>query len=706
MANDREYSDDPLVRYVQKCIRRNRDARRPLEWRWYENAAFAAGNTNVQYDPRRMRPVAVPSGSDESTNPQIQDKLRKYHAKLIAPRMMPECIPARSDRDTRKRVEVANALILHFWEKKGYIYADHAAKMNMMVFGNGIVSMQWNPNAGEWATEYQYDNGVPVFDEVTVPSLDGLGQPVLVDEEPSREKVPRSSSWQSGLPQLRSVHPFNFFPDPQWRHLTVDHCMNYAERRIIPYDQIPHLFPDVDMDRVRAMKDPEDGFLFREVDSTFGMRQQMYGVEEQKLVEVFDFYHAPVIIPSKKINMPKGFRMILIGDQVVELVKGLPYNDYPHATFRDRQYTDRGWGLSITDVLRGAQKRLDLVERIQIRAAERSADPPLMKPQGSTDQNFQGRPGEVYEYVPYGEEKPSYLLGPQLSQDIHAMRGQALADLETLSLTSAPVGGQTPARGDSAAYLDRLLEENQVAMAPTVQEIEVAQSHTASHMIRLCQDHLPIGYRFALMGSGKIPQVIEFDGKPFDVLEVRIVPGSAAMSFPSQKRSTIMQLAANGILQDTSPTSSVITELMLGAPMAAKLTDLNEPGDRAVAELNVQRIVDNREPYFKPWMEHEIHIRVLLENMRDPKFFLELSLDQQNRLESLLQRHQAAIAPRPEMAAGPGAEGGGEEDLLKMLQGGGGEAGAPQKGPAMTPAAASGFSGPLGRGTGTGTAGE
>tara|TARA_Y100001951_G_scaffold69871_1_gene56793 strand:- start:17 stop:511 length:495 start_codon:yes stop_codon:yes gene_type:complete len=161
-----------------------------------------------------------------------------------------------------------------------------------------------------------------------------------------------------------------------------------------------------------------------------------------------------------------------------------------------------------------------------------------------------------------------------------------------------------------------------------------------------------------------------------------------------------MQLAANGILQDESPTSSVITELMLGAPMAAKLTDLNEPGDRAVAELNVQRIIDNREPYFKPWMEHEIHIRVLLENMRDPKFFLELSLDQQNRLESLLQRHQAAIAPRPEMAAGPGAEGGGG-DLLQMMQGGGGESGAPQKGPAMTPAAASGFAGPLGRGTGT-----
>jgi hypothetical protein len=699
MANDREYSDDPLVRYVQKCVRRNREARRPIEWRWYENAAFAAGHTNVQYDPRRLRPVVVPSESDISTNPQIQDKLRKYHAKLIAPRMMPECIPARSDRDTRKRTEVANALILHFWEKMEYVYADHASKLNMMVFGNGFVSMQWNPQAGEWATEYQYEGGVPIFDEVAVPALDADGMPLLVDEEMKREKIPRTSSWQSGLPQLRSVHPFNFFPDPQWRHLTVDHCMNYAERRIIPYDMVPHLFPDVDMDRIRPMNSPEDGFLFREMDATFGMRQDVYGTTEQKLVEVFDFYHSPIHVQSDGIRMPNGFRMILIGDQTVELVKELPYNSYPHSTFRDRQYTDRGWGMSVTDVLRGAQKRLDLVERIQIRAAERSADPPLLKPQGATDQNFQGRPGEVYEYVPYGEEKPSYLLGPQLSQDIHAMRGQALSDLETLSLTSAPVGGQTPARGDSAAYLDRLLEENQTAMAPTIQEIEISQAHSCTHLVRLCQDHLPIGYRFALMGVGKIPQVIEFDGQPFDVLEVRIVPGSAAMSFPSQKRSTIMQLAANGILQDTTSRSAAITELMLGAPMAAKLTDLNEPGDRAVAELNVQRIMENREPYFKPWMEHEVHIRVLLENMRDPKFFMELSLDQQSRLESLLQRHQAAIAPRPEMAAGPGGE---EGQVLEMLQGGGGEetAGPARTGPAMAPAAASGFAGPLGRGTG------
>tara|TARA_R110002110_G_scaffold328317_2_gene539924 strand:+ start:4932 stop:7031 length:2100 start_codon:yes stop_codon:yes gene_type:complete len=692
MARNTVKTGDPLVQYVQKCIRRNREARKPVEWRWYENAAFAAGYTNVEYDPMRMRPVALPMRADDSTNPQIQDKLRKYHAKLIAPRMMPECVPARNDRDSRKRSEVANALILHFWEKMGSIYSDHAAKLNMMVFGNGILAMQWNPDDGEWVTDYEYDKGAPVFTEMDVPQLDEFGQPSLVDMPMSREKTMSTKTWQQGLPKLRSVHPFNFFPDPQWRHLTVDQCMNYAERQIIPLEQLPHLFPDIEMNDVRSMKDPEDSFLFREVDSTFGVRDQMSGMESQKLVEVFDFYHGPLHIPQHNIHYPKGFRMILIGDQVASFVKDLPYNSYPHSTFRDRQYSDRGWGMSITDVLRGAQKRLDLVERIQIRAAERTADPPLMKPQGSTDQNFQGRPGEVYEYVPYGEEKPSYLLGPQLPQDIYAMRGQALADLETLSLTSAPVGGQTPARGDSAAYLDRLLEENQAAMAPTVQEIEICHSHMASHLIHLSEDHLPIGYRFALMGLGKIPQVIEFDGRPFNLLEIRIVPGSAGMSYPSQKRSAIMQLAANGILTDDSPRSAVITEIMLGSPTAARLTALSEPGDKAVAELNVQRVIDGRDPYFKPWMDHQVHIRVLLENMRDPKFFLDLTLDQQSRLESLLQQHQAAVAPRPGMEQGAPQPGGG----LELLQGGGQE-GAAGAGPAMAPAVASGYTGPPGQ---------
>ena len=156
------------------------------------------------------------------------------------------------------------------------------------------------------------------------------------------------------------------------------------------------------------------------------------------------------------------------------------------------------------------------------------------------------------------------------------------------------------------------------------------------------------------------------------------------MTYPGQMRTAIMQLAANGILQDDSPKSSIITELMLGAPMAAKLTDLEEPGDRAVAELNFHRILDGREPFFKQWMDHERHIQVLLMNMRDPRFFLDLTVDQQQRLEVLLQQHQAAIAPPPGMM--PGQEGGAQGVPME----------GPPQGVAQVPAAAQGFAGPLG----------
>ena len=684
MAKGISKTGDPLLDYVRACIHRNREARRPLEYRWYENAAFAAGFSAVEFDPLRRRPVSAAATDDESPNPQVQDKLRKYHAKIVAPRPMPECIPAKNDRDARKRAEVANALILHFWESQEYTYADHAAKLNMMVFGNAFFAMQWNPNAGEWFEGYEYVNDRPVYDTSVALSMDGAGNPLLMDEPMQEVKVPRMKTWQSRLPRMRSVHPFNFFPDPQWRHLTSSQCLNYAERRLIPKELLPYHFPDVDIDRVRGITSPEDAFLFRELDASFGLRNDGMTSESTEMVEVFDFYHAPVKIPSKKIDQPNGFRMVVIGDQRVDFVSSLPYGEFPHVTARDRQYTDRGWGMCITDVLRGAQRRLDTVERIQIRAAERTADPPLLKPQGTNDVAFQGRAGEVYEYVPYGEEKPSFMMPPQLPPNIFAMRDQALADMDSLSLTSAPVGGSTPSRGDSAAYLDRLLEENQVAMAPTTQELEVAQAHQARHLIQLCQDHLPIGFKFALAGRDRLPHVEEFDGKPFNLLDVRIVPGSAAMTYPGQMRTAIMQLAANGILQDDSPKSSIITELMLGAPMAAKLTDLDEPGDRAVAELNFQRILQDREPFFKEWMDHEKHIQVLLMNMRDPRFFLDLTVDQQRRLEVLLQQHQAAIAPPPGMM--PGQEGGAQGVPME---------GSPQ-GVAQVPAAAQGFAGPLG----------
>ena len=44
MAKYNEQSN--VLYYVKQCVKRNKDARKPLEYRWYENAAFAAGYTN------------------------------------------------------------------------------------------------------------------------------------------------------------------------------------------------------------------------------------------------------------------------------------------------------------------------------------------------------------------------------------------------------------------------------------------------------------------------------------------------------------------------------------------------------------------------------------------------------------------------------------------------------------------------------------
>ena len=90
-------------------------------------------------------------------------------------------------------------------------------------------------------------------------------------------------------------------------------------------------------------------------------------------------------------------------------------------------------------------------------------------------------------------------------------------------------------------------------------------------------------------------------------------------------------------------------------------------------------------------MDHQKHIGVLLEAMRDPKFFLEYSPEQQQQLEFLLQQHQAAIAPNQAPMMLPGPEGGAEgaPDIAALL-------GGDQKGAAMTPAIASGFTGELG----------
>ena len=284
-----------ILEYAKLSVRRNKEARRPVEWRWYENAAFAAGFSNVEYDPRRGRPSVVAGSDDESSNPMVMDKIRKYHAKLTAPKPIPDCIPITNDREARKRAEFANSLILHFWESKEYLYADHAAKLNMLIFGNGFWAMQWDTNAGEWVESYEYEGDIPVYETLDIPEVDEFGQPILIDRPMGNEKKTISKFWQSGLPRLRSVHPFNFFPDPHWRHLTKEQCMNYAERRLIPKDIIQTFYPDVDMDGLDTVNIADDTFLYTEADSILGIREPDSLFEKEEMIEVWDFYNSPFI---------------------------------------------------------------------------------------------------------------------------------------------------------------------------------------------------------------------------------------------------------------------------------------------------------------------------------------------------------------------------------------------------------------------------
>ena len=205
MANN----EQNVLEYVKQCVKRNKDARKPLEYRWYENAAFAAGYTNIEYDPRTQRPITM--GGGRTSNPQVQDKLRKYHAKLISPRMMPECIPATNDRDARKKALVANSLILHFWERKESIYAKHAAMLNMMIFGNGFWATQWDPNSGEFVEEVNYSDGLPEYSTLNMPSLDEFNEPSLVDMPFVEERVLKTNLYQTGCQRLDLYTHLTFF---------------------------------------------------------------------------------------------------------------------------------------------------------------------------------------------------------------------------------------------------------------------------------------------------------------------------------------------------------------------------------------------------------------------------------------------------------------------------------------------------------------
>lgn len=680
---------EKALHYATRCVERNIRARRPREFEWSLNVAYLAGLSDLEPHPVTGRPI--PSGKYEkaATNPQVAKIVRAYVSKLVASRPVPQVIPISNSKADRSIAKVSGDLLLHNAEITRRHLTRHAMGVDAAVFGNGIAATQMNMDLSE---EIEATDLVLDFQPRSV-GPEGP-DPFLGFEEKVDE---RRIVIRHGLPDMRAVSSYDFYPNPAAKELTVDKCQDYAERKLAYKHVIATRF-NVDPDRLSASTALLDTFSYGLVDEIVGFdarRSAFLPTRADDMCDVWDFYHAPIVNKALGLNFPRGFRLIFSGTLVIDLVDELPYGRYPHVMYRDHRFPHRFWGRGTVDFIRRKQDTLDKIEDSLVKMMDKVARVPMILPYGVDPAVFGGEAGEVYNKQA-GDEDPHPMQVPAPPAFVREMRNDAIGDIASIALSGAPMGGSTPERGSTGEAWKVLVAEQQSAMSMTFEEMEGAFSEAAYMELRLLKDHLPVPYVFSRFGEGKLLDVVEFDARQIPNTRVRITPGSMKFSYPHEKNTLLQQLIAQGAFTDPQELQRAKAHL-LGEEFLADVSEPTEPGDRAVTRDNIARISSGLPPFFAPWMDHEECIMEMLSYMRSPRFW-QNALEIREGLEQLLRQHQEAIAP----PAPPGMEEvpmGGAQGMLGGSPGGA-EARSPLPGRGVPglPPGSNGFTGEMGAG--------
>jgi hypothetical protein len=515
--------ENQVISWTKSAHLRCRSVRQQLERQWYINLAFYSGKQNVQL-------VSTSGGSGNSTGIRLYTPSAPYYrsrpcinrirpiirtelSKLTSQKPSATVVPATGEDADLSAAQAAEQIWESVYSQKKINSVFRQTMLWTLCCGTGFMKVYWD--AKKKSPQWQPPNQ----QEQMIMMMQGI------KEKPA-----------DGDFCYEMVTPFHLFvPDMMQEDIENQPYVIQLQTRTPEWVKLNYGM-DVPPNAMEASDILSDSFL------------NLVGASEFKKDTVLCY--EVWVKPGNVTFMPEGGMFTIVGDKLVQFVKGNPYihQQYPYAKVPHIP-TGRFYGDSVINDLVAIQREYNRTRGQITEAKNKMGHPQLLSAKGAiVASKITTEPGQVIEYnlgYPTPEPLPLQSLPAHVLQEIDRL----LMDFEDISGQHQVSKGQVPSGVTAATAINFLQEQDESMLSVTHDGIEEAFEKIGYQTLCYVKQYWDMPRQVKVVGKDGFYNVVSFAGANLrDNTDIRIEAGSSLPTSKAAKQAFLMDMMTQGFI--------------------------------------------------------------------------------------------------------------------------------------------------------------
>ena len=454
---------------------------------------------------------------------------------------------------------------------------------------------------------------------------------------------------REGEVEVQVVSPFEIYPDSN-TYNTVDECMSIIYARSFHKDVVKNNW-GVDVEGKDIDVFTLDSVSIRGGLGYSTLSNSMAKKLKKDQVLVLEKYEKPTI------EYPNGRLIIVAGDKLIYMGE-LPYinnvegkRGFPFIKQACIPTPNCFWGTSIIERCIPIQRSFNAIKNRKHEFLNRLTMGILSVEDGSLDlENLEEEglsPGKVLIHR-QGASAPTLLPTGSVPIDFQNEENSLINEFINISGVSDLATSDYLAGGNiSGIALQLFIEQDEVKMLTTVEEIKDCVKNIAKQILRLYKQFVITSHVSRIVGSNGKIELFHWKGSDVNSEEIVFDAEGDLNESPAQKRSMIFELLKSGLLQDENGQMSNYTKNkileQLGFGIWETGRDLNTLHKNSAIKENNELLhnIEIKSPYEID--DHEIHISEHIAFMLGGEFEKFKNDDMENKLLKHIREHKTML---------------------------------------------------------------
>ncbi len=438
------------------------------------------------------------------------------------------------------------------------------------------------------------------------------------------------------------VSPFEIYPDSN-TYNNIDDCMSIIYARTFHKDVVKNTWgvdcegEDINVYTLDSLS-MSGGLGYSSMSTSVAKKLK----KDQVLV--IEKYEKPTIeYPNGRLTMIAGDKLIFMGD--------LPYvnredgkRGFPFIKQSCVLSPNCFWGSSIIERCIPIQRSYNAIKNRKHEFLNRLTMGILSVEDGSLDiENLEEEglsPGKVLIYR-QGASSPKLLSTGSVPIDFQYEESSLLNEFTNVSGVSDLLRSGTSISNASGVALQLLIEQDDVKLLSSAEEIKNAAKEMAKHILRLYKQYAIMEHTTRIIGDNGSVELFYWKNSDINSEEIVFETESEINETLAQKRSMIFEILNAGLLTDengklsNSMRSKILEQLGFGVWESSQ--DINSLQISSASKENIDLVTNQKEIEPREIDDHNLHINEHVAFMLSGDY--ERAKAKNNRIENMMLEH-------------------------------------------------------------------